>query len=357
MATPCRHQVVPTFVASAIIAALYALSSDQRTLAAQSTPAEIGISLTGCLLTESEYAAAHGLARDATPGSGSSQLILVVGEGATSRIEEQSARVDAYALTGRREAELVPDVGRRMELLGDLEPALGRRAPDPDADADDTFTPTGAVGVTEGGSPAHEPTDATVTGPRAVPAGIVVQGRIAAVADLARINVSGARHVDGVCARPVPVAAGEATQVVSSTETAQSSGVMPALNVTSDPNVFDITLNGCVVRRDDSAAEVRTYLALVRARRVDRTRSAGSAVPGSLPSGDGSGTVGVVATSGYGDSGAYRLSGSESALGPYVGRRVEIVGAIDRVGGAHPSAPEQRVAVKSFTPVAGSCRD
>jgi hypothetical protein len=318
------------------------------------------VSITGCLLTEAQYAQAHGLARDAASANGAvtSQLVVVL-DGVTH----------AYAVTGPGETRLASDVGHRVALEGVIEPAVVRNATEGQGGGGDSaLTPAGAVGVTDAGSPAHEPSDATGgLRPRVVSPATSPSDRIAAIDDLVRINVSSARRIDGTCSAIAARQASTPARVATGT-----SGAGPAPSGSPAPNSrssgsadVTVTLAGCLELRDDSATDSKTYLALTDARPVERVPRTGSAVPGSLPAGSGSGTVGTTGVArgdAVAESRAYRLSGQESALTAYVGRRVEVTGRIDSDESrsnretAHTSAPEQRVGVTSFQSIGGSCR-
>ena|SRR5687767_7560372 len=158
-----------------------------------------------------------------------------------------------------------------------------------------------------------------------------------------------------------------------------------------------IALTGCVTEQTSAAVATSgnseakhegLNLLLTKASAATRPVDA-SAVPGSRPSGSGSGTIAATPDSRTRSTGAgepagmtYALAGSQaSQLARYVGQRLEVVGTIDpeslpkppppesgrnvtATGGrteptttatAHPSAPP-RFIVTSFRPVAGVCR-
>ena len=131
-----------------VAAGLLVLSSAATS---QVSDAPRAMTVAGCLVTEREYATARGLARPTT--SDDTQLVLVLPKDAV-----RGDVLDGMALTGRQEAALVRDAGRRITIDGVLEPSLTAStvltAREP---IDDSVSPTGAVGTSPGGSPAHEP--------------------------------------------------------------------------------------------------------------------------------------------------------------------------------------------------------
>src|SRR6188768_1354094 len=134
-----------------VAAGLLALSTAATSQVADSPRA---MTVAGCLVTERDYATARGLARPTT--SADTQLVVVLPKDAV-----RGTVLDGIALTGRQEAALVRDAGRKITLEGVLEPSLTAStvltAREP---LDDSDSPTGAVGTTPAGSPAHEPSDA-----------------------------------------------------------------------------------------------------------------------------------------------------------------------------------------------------
>jgi hypothetical protein len=112
---------------------------------------------------------------------------------------------------------------------------------------------------------------------------------------------------------------------------------------------------------------------LTRARLVDA--ASGTAVPGTSPSTNDTGTIaGAVArtpTPGPVRERSFTLTGGDAAmLAKQVGQRVEVTGTISRATAAsaspksgahtttetaHPSAPAERLTVVSFRPVGGAC--
>ena len=87
-----------------IAAGLLAFSTVATSQVADSPRA---MTVAGCLVTERDYATARGLARPMT--SGDTQLVVVVPKEAV-----RGTVLDGFALTGRQEAALVRDAGRRI---------------------------------------------------------------------------------------------------------------------------------------------------------------------------------------------------------------------------------------------------
>jgi hypothetical protein len=338
-----------SFLLLTAIVAVHASSPQQPRPASSTT-------LVGCLVDEREYANAYGLAPGPRSSDATRQLVIVADGGA------------AYALVGPEESKLSADVHRRVSLEGIIEQGVVISTAEPDPQPDSTPTPTGAVGVTEDGSPAHEPTDAVATirdGGRARRP----NERAASVSELDRINVGTARVLGDKCGESLAQAPSPDPVVVS------------AVSVTRVPSSrsapVTATLIGCLVRRDADGTPVSDGLTLLATPRDDRTFLTRSAVPGSLPSGGGSGTVG---TSGSipREPIAYRLTGELNGLSRYVGQRMEITGVTDpatapatrsadsaataptraerSVETAHPTAVEHTLQVTSFRTAAGVCR-
>jgi len=321
----------------------------ERAVAAQDPAARVTVA--GCLVEEREYAGARGLARTATSDQSTTQLV-VIQDLPSNGVTAADGRATVYALTGPRENALAAGSHHRVVLEGVIERGLsGAPAPQPPA-ADSALTPTGAVGVTADGGPAHEPTDAA-NETRVAARTRLPDERAVSVSELDRINVTTARVLDDTCALPrMPMATAESRPV----DAGQSSPA--ATSVTTPPKSVS-TITGCLVRRDaddSSTSGVLTLLAYPRDERPFLTRGA---VPGSFPSGSGSGTVGTAgAAAGNAEPIAYRVTGEDSALAGYVGQRVEVTGVVDPTAGdtAHPSATRRAIQVTSFRAVSGSCR-
>jgi hypothetical protein len=151
-----------------------------------------------------------------------------------------------------------------------------------------------------------------------------------------------------------------------------------------------VTVIGCVTRNgavdpDKGTRELNVApnaLALTDARVVTTGRSRTSAVPGSVPAGEDSGTiplhgsvVGRQATPNGNDTVGFALTGKTAGLADFVGRRVQVVatmtpappaaitsannqprGTTGTTSSAHPSADLQTLTVMSFTTASGGCR-
>ena len=327
------------------------------------------MTVAGCLVTERDYAAARGLARPI--GSAETQLVVVLAKDAV-----RGTAMDGIALTGRQEAALARDAGRQITLDGVLEPPLTASpaffAREPD---DDSASPSGAVGTTPGGSPAHEPSDAASLSGRDDDAARspddALRARPASLADLARLNVSASRNAGERCELEiVPKAA--ASQGVSSPAglkpDATDGAATPATARASAREAgIPITVIGCLVREDAPDGSDATYLAVVGAvSGAGTSRVQGSAVPGSFPSGTGSGTIGTTGTSAAVQPWAFRLVTSDPTVARRVGQRVEVVGTSERVDAgvsdtpntttAHTTAPTRQIRVTSVRPASGSCQ-
>ena len=331
---------------SALVSALFWRS--EPAVVAQNASARATV--TGCLVEEREYAGARGLASAAPGDQSTTQLVIIPDPPANAGAAASAGRVSAYALTGPRENGLATGSHHRVVLEGVIEGGL-TGAPAPPSAADTALTPTGAVGVTADGGPAHEPTDAageTRAGARTR----LPDERPVSVNELDRINVTTARVLDDTCGLPrMPVTTAESRPA----DAVQS----PTPGTPSTPATFASTITGCLVRRDaddSSASGVLTLLAYPRDERPFLTRGA---VPGSFPSGSGSGTVGTAGVAaGNAEPIAYRVTGDESALAGYVGQRIEVTGVVDPTAGdtAHPSATRRAIRVTSFRAASGSCR-
>ena len=318
------------------------------------------MTVAGCLVTERQYATARGLARPTT--SDDTQLVVVLPKDAV-----RGDVLDGFALTGRQEAALVRDAGRRITIEGVLEPSLTAStvltAREP---LDDSVSPTGAVGTSPGGSPAHEPSDAdsvveAVGDAQPRSADALRRERPSSIADLSRLNVTGARDAGERCEleiapKPpvVQVDATDATRPVTPRTPDRDSGA-------------PITVIGCLVREEVPDGSGMTYLAVVGAvTGAGTSRVQGSAVPGSSPSGANSGTIGTSGSSSAAvQPWAFRLVATDAAAARRVGQRVEVVGFTERVDTAasetrtttaHASAPTRQIRVTSIRAASGSCQ-
>ncbi len=371
------------------------------------------VTVVGCVLKDDSVSLATG----AGPDRGSAQTMQLTLSGA-------AISAPAYSLTGIREADLAEHVGRRVELTGTVEQAriggpaaaspttvgVGATAASKAAGAASKGTPPGgsATGVTPQGATAHEPGDAApgtiaTDGPNTgvgAPAAGAAPGSAAALGTLPRINVTSFRRVDGSCLRiaeqtPVRPIAPATTSAVQTQASAPVSSSGSAARATQP-----VTIVGCLVRQTPAGAAHTAHgadrdpgaLVLTRAALVNpRPATVASAVPGSRPSGGGTGTVETTASAARNapigsEEKAFVVSapgaGLDAQLAGYIGKRVEVVGMVSDPAAkpasetrgtsgtepgtqrsaepvpssAHPSAPNQYVTITSVRPGAGSCQ-
>ena len=326
------------------------------------------MTVAGCLVTERDYAAARGLARPL--GSTDTQLVIVLAKDAA-----RGVAMDGIALTGRQEAALARDAGRHITLDGVLEPPLTASpaftARGPEDDSTST-SPSGAVGTTPAGSPAHEPSDsASVAGAANDPArspDAALRARPASLADLERLNVSAFRDAGERCELEiVPKAAAPQTAGASVVQQNAGAGTASAPRASAPDAGTPITVIGCLVREEVPDGSGASYLAVVGAvTGAGTSRVQGSAVPGSFPSGTGSGTIGTTGTSANVQPWAFRLVTSDPTVARRVGQRVEVVGTAERVDPgaketnsgttAHTTAPTRQIRVTSVRAASGACQ-
>lgn len=327
------------------------------------------MTVAGCLVTERDYAAARGLARPV--GSADTQLVIVL-----TRDDAQGAVMDGIALTGQQEAALARDAGRQITLDGMLEPPLTASptftAREPRDDSA-SISPSGAVGTTPGGSPAHEPSDAaSVAGDADDPArspDAPLRARPASLADLARLNVTASRNAGERCELEIVPKAAAPQAVAGASVVLQGAGaaVSAAPRTSASDAGTPITVIGCLVREEVPDGSGASYLAVVGAvTGAGTSRVQGSAVPGSLPSGTDSGTIGTTGTSTNVQPWAFRLVTSDPTVARRVGQRVEVVGIAERVDAgvndtrntptAHTTAPTRQIRVTSVRAASGSCQ-
>lgn len=338
------------------------------------------ITVAGCLVSEHDYAAARGLARPAS--SADTQLVIVLAKDAARGVSPDVA-MDGMALTGRQEAALARDAGRQITLDGILEPPLTAapaftvRRP---ADNSTSTSPSGAVGTTPAGSPAHEPSDAASVAvgaddPARSP-DTALRARPASIADLARLNVTASRNAGDRCELDIVTQAAASPQAsVSSVASAApavqqntAAGAVPPepRAAVPDPGT-PITVIGCLVREEMPDGSGASYLAVVgTVTGAGTSRVQGSAVPGSFPSGTGSGTIGTTGTSANVQPWAFRLVTSDPAVARRVDQRVEVVGTAEPVDDgvndtrntttAHTTAPTRQIRVTSVRAASGSCQ-
>lgn len=303
------------------------------------------VTVTACVARELDYVRAPAPGSIAEAGA---QVVL---------IDVQSGE-PKYSLTGVREAEVAAFLAQRVELSGTVERA---RTLPVLTTADGTRAGSvrtggaGTAGVTPDGAAAHEPSDALAATVPADPVNEPVSGasdRADLVATLPRLNATSVRAVAGTCAMPTPAAVAQAVAPAQ-----PAARFLPSLR-----EVQSVTVRGCLAWRTPEGT-----LALTDAT-VSGARSPGvlSAVPGSVPSGSGSGTVReVVGTSGTTQAAGFTLapaSGGLRDLSRHVGERVEVVGSVEGGGverapadTAHPSAATRVLTVSSFRALGGSC--
>jgi hypothetical protein len=326
------------------------------------------ITLVACVVREADFVRSVTAATPASP----TQLVLT----------DVRSGTPAYSLTGVRESELATHVGRRIEVTGTLERA---RTTPVLTTADGTRTGSvtagaaGSAGVTPDGASAHEPTDALAA---TVRAGAVEDPALRAtdpatlVATLPRLNATSFRTVEGTCAQPPPLKTASAAP-----ESRNPPPVRASLPQTSREAVREertITLRGCLTRQTQTGTALTPQsdssdrLVLTNALSADlQPQDIRGAVPGSSPTGRGSGTVpdrvGVGSPRIAPAPVTYVLSSPSAMLEEltrHVGERMEIVGVTVGNPGdaapsqetAHPSAPTREITVTSFRRLGGSCQ-
>lgn len=320
------------------------------------------VSVTGCLLDERTYAAARGLAK---VGSGTGPQLVLVPD-AAGRPAGDSRK--AYALTGLKEAELASKVGTHVELTGVVEPADATIPSGANQPPTRGRTPGGAVGVTPEGGAAHEPGDALGGAPALAPtAPARPDPTPISIGDLARLNVQSSRSRGGSCPLPTADAAPAAPKAatVASTQTAPRA-----------PAATPVEVTGCLRRSTEAGGNGFVLDDAV----VSVAQPRVSAVPGSSPSGSGSGTVAATAPTGTTGSDAratFTLLGSGDLLGTHVGQRVKVAGTVDEARRdreelpvrsdtglrgevstpqeGHPSAQARELRVRTVTEAGGRC--
>jgi len=347
---------------------LESTSAAQRRQPAPAEAVGATVSVTGCLLDERTYAAARGLATVSSGGATGPQLVIVP-DTSNGRTAGDVPAQSVYALTGVNEAGLRSKVGTRVELTGVVEPGEPTIATGANKPPSAPVNPNAPVGVTPGGSPAHEQGDA-VAGASALDsaAAATPDSTPVALGDLARLNVRSSRSRGGSCPQSVAAATpAPASPKPASSRPAESSAPRVAAVTTID-------VTGCVSRNnDDGQAFVLKDIS------VSVPDQRASAVPGSSASGSDSGTLPAAAATGTAGSNAiagYTLVGSSDLLTPHVGHRVRVTGTIDNAPGErrdlvplrsetgvrgevsasgvpHPSAQELRV--RTITEAGGRC--
>jgi len=214
---------------------------------------------------------------------------------------------------------------------------------------------SGAAGAAPSGSPAHEAGDAADgSAPR----------RVQRPADVGGDNAQTPRRLPTLMATSVK-ATGETCddrgvlvrEVASATlrpgeAAAGSSRVPERLDGAAAPA---IVATGCLVARSDPAA-----LTLERAQVKSRgTADQGSAVPGSRPASQGTGTVRPAPANATGANQSFLIVSPTPDLQAKAGSYVEITGAVDepagRGGDAHESSPASRLTMQSVRVIRDRC--
>ena len=285
----------------------------------------------------------------------------------------------SHALTGTREADLARHVGRRVRIIGTVEQPRDAAA--------------ATVDVPREPNP-HEPTT-TVLGSDRVgddrPRPGAVDDPAYLVAILPRVNAASFTVVEGACATPPGPTATTGAAVARRDEPPP-----PRVAVASPAPVPPLTAIGCLARQTADGPVLtaqgdlsRDEFVLTGASVSDPSPLPGAgAVPGSTPTGDGSGTIPASSTPRAAGSNAVTFAFAlvvededVAALAKQVGTRVEVVGSIEETASqrtdrsadaprpagttgrveippasAHPTAPMRRLAVASVTTVGGACR-
>jgi hypothetical protein len=293
------------------------------------------ITVSGCVQSEADYQRTGGIGAAKPDTELEGQFVLLDAKGV------------AFNLSGTRERDLRSRVGRRVEIRGVVE---GQSA--------DTSIEA-VAGATPLGSPAHEPGDAA-TAAR-------IEGPVASAPALPRINIRSFSALEGPCNLPQP-------KVDRASAPAATPNV-PARAARTAPTRELSTLQGCVARDPENSQR----LILTKATTARAAVAGGTAVPGSLPSGSGSGTTPSNQRQRSGDAEAlsFILNGQPAALASRVGSRVEVTGVVaeelaaQQAAGqtvaegarlpaqapsvSHPSALLRRIEVTSVRVIGGAC--
>jgi hypothetical protein len=298
-----------------------AIASAQAASPSTGGSRETQVTAAGCLATEADFVRANGM-RPSVPGVDlTGHVVLIDGAGTT------------FAVNGTRERDLLTRVGSRVEVSGTLE-----------GWSSDVSLERLPEDVPLGG-PAHEAADAS-TGR--------VAGPVLTPPALPRINVRAFRAVEGGCTPLI--------RVDQRARDLARDGDRPAvarLAAANTPAVDRVRVQGCVLR--DPSGSDRLVLSQVLIRRPDVASA--SAVPGSRPSGSGSGTTSAPRAEGTtGATQAFYLVGQDTLTTALLGSRAEIVGtlaAADAVqptrGTGHPSAAVRLLTVETVRSIGGGC--
>jgi hypothetical protein len=300
-------------------------------LAAQAPAAEGArvARITACVVTLAEYADANTV--NAVAASGAPVSFVAVDSPL------------AYALPAKPDTDFATHRHRRVIINGHLEES----APGTERGSSNPRTPSGAAGAAVDGSAAHEPGDAVQPGTgRRTTAETASNAR--PLRRLPTLNVTSISQTGEACdERGAPVRPGVSAGTSKSTPA-------PASRSDTPPSAMVVT--GCLMRDESSAA-----LTLQKASAVPSASARASAVPGSRPSSEGTGTVEPVQTEGRSGvtTRSYLIVTPPAALEGQTGRQVEITGelteAAEREGDAHESTPSSRLAVTSFRVLRSQC--
>ena len=325
MTTPAPSAVRFPFQCTSAVLCSVLLAASPSLLAANTQqpadgPKDVAVTASGCLVTEADFMRANGM-RPSALGIDLSGQVVIIDESGT-----------AFSVNGTRERDLLTRLGSRVQLSGTLE-----------GWSSDVSLERLPEDVPLGG-PAHEASDAAVAR---------VEGPVLTPPSLRRINVRSFQAIDGACA-----------PLVRNTDNAArgaAEGERPVarLAAASTPTIERVRAQGCVLR-DPSGSE-RLVLSQAVVRRPDVLSS--SAVPGSLPSGTGSGTTPAPRpVASVGGTQAFYLVGQDKLTTALLGSRAEIVGtlaAADTVpaqrGTGHTSAAVRSLTVETVRSIGGAC--
>lgn len=371
-----RHSMAGLLGTVAVVAlAGPPLAARQESSAGTSQETGESVTVVACVLREDDLSRRIGPAAEPTI-----QILLT---------DVASGR-PSHALTGTREADLAPHVGRRVRITGTVEQPRLAAAPadvprDPDAG--------GAREPSRAGDP-HEPTT-TVLGPDRVggdrPRQSAVDDPTYLIAILPRVNAASFTLVEGACATPPGPPATTGAAVAGRDEPPP-----PRLAFVSPAPTPPLTAIGCLARHTSNGPVLTAQDDLSRDEFVLTGASVSApsplpgagAVPGSTPTGEGSGTISASATPRAAGADAVRFAFAlvvndedVAALTKHVGKRVEVVGSVEETApqrtdrsadasrpagtrgrveippaSAHPAAPMRRLAVASVTAIGGACR-
>ena len=329
--------VLVTALASAASAAAYAQERDDGGVEASRT-------VVACVAREADY-----VRGSAPAGPDGNAPALLLTDAASGR--------PLLNVSGLREPELAQHVGRRVEITGAVE--LPRTTPVLTT-AEGVVTGSiaserpPAAGVTPDGAAAHEPSDAVADSVAA--ARVAEPSRISDpsyfIALLPGLRAAAFRVVEGGCASPAEGASTVRAQVMPP---APAVAAAPRQQLAQRPAMERVTVRGCLVRQTPGGTALTPQqsstdaLVVADASFVSEPVDDGArgAVPGSVPSDAGSGTVPkTAATAGQAPVDAATTSfqlvmtdAQRGTLAARVGERVEITGELQPDPDARPDAP------------------